>query len=63
VTYWPVGEPRPADTDLRVPAPADYLRHAPLLVADLVGASGRRLDRYLDLAFTEIAQSEAMEMP
>lgn len=47
----------------RVPTAAGYAWHAPLLIADLLAASQRRLDGYLDAAFAEIARAETMEMP
>ena len=47
----------------RAPTTVEYVRHAPLLIADLLWAGGQPLARYLDAAFTEIARSEAMEMP
>jgi hypothetical protein len=43
--------------------PVDLARHAPLLIADLLAASGRDLAGYLDAAFTEIARGETQEMP
>lgn len=53
------------DPDDRPPpvAPADIAHHAPLLVADLLTASGRRLAGYLDAAFADIARAELNEMP
>jgi hypothetical protein len=47
----------------RVPTPAGYAWHAPLLIADLLAAGGRRLSGYLDAAFAEIARAEIMELP
>ena len=47
----------------RAPTPTEYVRHAPLLLADLLPTGGRSLNGLLDLAFTEIARAEAMEMP
>ena len=47
----------------RPPTAAEYVRHAPLLLADLLSTTGRPLNRYLDVAFAEIARSEAMELP
>jgi hypothetical protein len=41
----------------------DVALHAPLLVADLLSLSERRLAGYLDAAFTEIARAETVEMP
>lgn len=38
-------------------------RHAPLLVADLLTVTGRPVGDYLDAALTEIATTEAMELP
>lgn len=37
--------------------------HAPLLIATLVGPSGRSFTAHLDAAFAEIARSETVEMP
>jgi hypothetical protein len=37
--------------------------HAPLLIATLVGPSGRSFTAHLDAAFSEIARSETVEMP
>jgi hypothetical protein len=47
----------------RPPTAAEYAWHAPLLIAGLLSVGGRRLDRYLDAAFAEIARSETMELP
>ena len=62
----------------RAPTTVEYVRHAPLLLADLLSAGeltagklstgklstgGQSLPRHLDAAFAEIARSEAMEMP
>ena len=47
----------------RVPTPAQYVRHAPLLLADLLAAGARRLGPYLDGVFAEIAREESMEFP
>jgi hypothetical protein len=41
----------------------DVAAHAPLLIADLLAASGRPLAGYLDAAFAEIARAETVEMP
>ncbi|MFC7549018.1 hypothetical protein [Plantactinospora sp. GCM10030261] len=38
-------------------------RHAPLLLADLVTASGLPLADFLDAAFAETARTETMELP
>lgn len=47
-----------------VVVPASQLAvHAPLLVADLLTATGRPLHGYLDTAFAEILRAETMEMP
>ena len=51
------------ETAVRPPTPAEYAWHAPLLIADLLVATGRPLNRYLDGAFAEIVRSETMEMP
>jgi hypothetical protein len=47
----------------RPPTATQYAWHAPLLIADLLTAGGRPLNRYLDVAFSEIARAETMEMP
>jgi hypothetical protein len=57
------GQPADRLVPSRVPTAAGYAWHAPLLIADLLAASGRRLDGYLDAAFAEIARAETMEMP
>jgi hypothetical protein len=51
------------DEEPRAVSGLDVARHAPLLVADLLAGSGRRLDGYLDAAFAEIARAETMELP
>jgi hypothetical protein len=48
---------------VRPPTATEYAWHAPLLIADLLDAGRRPLGRYLDVAFTEIARTETMEMP
>ncbi len=45
------------------PTSVEYAWHAPLLIADLLNAGGRRLTRYLDEAFGEIIRTETMELP
>ncbi|SCL14981.1 hypothetical protein GA0070624_0580 [Micromonospora rhizosphaerae] len=40
------------------PDPAEVARHAPLLVADLLAATGRPLEGYLTTAFAEVARTE-----
>jgi hypothetical protein len=64
VTYAEIAGP-PADEPLAVrpPTAAEYAWHAPLLVADLIAATGRPLGRYLDAVFTDIARAETMEFP
>jgi hypothetical protein len=52
----PDAEPHP------IPAP-QLATHAPLLVADLLAATGRPLRGYLDTAFAEIMRAETMELP
>lgn len=52
-----------ADEETRPPTRTEVARHAPLIIADLLGASGRRLGPYLDVAFAEIARAETQEMP
>lgn len=49
----------PDDEDRPDAASPDVVRHACLLVADLLTVSGRRLRGYLEVAFTEIARAEA----
>ena len=45
------------------PAPATLASHAPLLIAHLLGTSGRHLDPYLAAAFADIERAETMEAP
>ncbi|MFU8873914.1 hypothetical protein [Micromonospora sp. SL4-19] len=47
----------PGDDDAP-PDPAAIARHAPLLVADLLAATGRPLADYLAAAFAEVARTE-----
>ncbi|MGW9198139.1 hypothetical protein [Micromonospora chersina] len=47
----------PGDDDAP-PDPAAIARHAPLLVADLLAATGRPLADYLSAAFAEVARTE-----
>ncbi|RZU72181.1 hypothetical protein EV384_0526 [Micromonospora kangleipakensis] len=47
----------PGDDDTP-PDPAAIARHAPLLVADLLAASGRPVSGYLTTAFAEVARTE-----
>ncbi|MET8909393.1 hypothetical protein [Micromonospora sp. NPDC004551] len=47
----------PGDDDAP-PAPAAIARQAPLLVADLLAATGRPLADYLSAAFAEVARTE-----
>jgi hypothetical protein len=71
ITYDEIGSPAPRPGDewtdpsdevpMRAPSPAEYAETAPILIADLL--AGRRLNRYLDQAFTEIAIAETMELP
>ncbi|MFC4019709.1 hypothetical protein ACFOW4_17430 [Micromonospora sp. GCM10011542] len=49
------------DGDESPPDPPALARHAPLLVADLLAASGRSLDVYLAAAFTEIERTERQD--
>jgi hypothetical protein len=52
--------------DAEEPQPVSALQmstHAPLLIATLVGPSGRSFTAHLDAAFAEIARSETIEMP
>ncbi|WNM42181.1 hypothetical protein RMN56_12995 [Micromonospora halotolerans] len=50
----------PGDDDAP-PDPAAIARHAPLLVADLLAATGRPLADYLTAAFTEVARTELQD--
>lgn len=56
---WPF-EPSEAIT---APSGAEFAWHVPLVIADLLGATGARLAPYLDAAFADIARAETMEMP
>jgi hypothetical protein len=58
-----LGAPEGEDEVIRVPTGAEYVRQAPLLVADLLAVSGRPLGRCLDRVLGEIARAESMEMP
>ena len=49
------------DGDESPPDPAALARHAPLLVADLLAATGRPLDGYLAAAFAEIERTERQD--
>lgn len=50
----------PGDDDAP-PDPATIARHAPLLVADLLAATGRPLADYLSAAFAEVARTELQD--
>lgn len=52
-----------AAEEIRPPTRAEVARHAPLIIADLLDASGRNLHDHLRAAFAEIARAETMEMP
>ncbi|MCW3813181.1 hypothetical protein ONA91_01740 [Micromonospora sp. DR5-3] len=52
-----LGVYEPGDDDTP-PDPAAIARHAPLLVADLLAATGRPLADYLTAAFAEVARTE-----
>jgi hypothetical protein len=47
----------------RPPTPAEFAWHAPLVIADLLAASGRRIGPYLDAAFADLAAGAAMDLP
>jgi hypothetical protein len=47
----------------RPPAPAEFAWHAPLVIADLLAASHRRIAPYLDAAFADLATGAAMDLP
>ena len=55
-----IGDP---DDEPRQANPADVVAHAAVLTADLVTAVGRPVAGYLDLALTELARAETIEMP
>ncbi|MEV4760554.1 hypothetical protein AB0J86_36370 [Micromonospora sp. NPDC049559] len=57
-----LGVHEPAEEAERPAEPA-VVRHAPLLVADLLAAVGRPLSGYLEVALTEIQRTELMELP
>ncbi|MEU4478091.1 hypothetical protein AB0F68_08540 [Micromonospora sp. NPDC023966] len=50
----------PGDDDAP-PDPGAIARHAPLLVADLLAATGRPLADYLSAAFAEVARTELQD--
>jgi hypothetical protein len=52
-----------AEGEQPAPGPREVARHAPVLVADLVAASGRPLADCLREAFAEVALAETMELP
>jgi hypothetical protein len=54
--------PEEADGIAR-PGPLAVGLHAPVLIADLMAGTRRRLDFYLETAFAEIARAETMEAP
>ncbi|HZD98013.1 MAG TPA: hypothetical protein VE132_07610, partial [Micromonosporaceae bacterium] len=47
----------------RPPTPAEFAWHAPLVIADLLAASDRRIGPYLDAAFADLATGAAMDLP
>jgi hypothetical protein len=47
----------------RPPTPAEFAWHAPLVIADLLAAGGRRIGPYLDAAFADLAADAAMDTP
>lgn len=47
----------------RPPTPAEFAWHAPLVIADLLAAGGRRIGPYLDTAFADLAAGAAMDTP
>ncbi|MGK5743288.1 hypothetical protein [Micromonospora sp. URMC 103] len=49
------------DGDESPPGPPALAAHAPLLVADLLAATGRPLDGYLTAAFAEIERAERQD--
>jgi hypothetical protein len=62
---WPPA-PRTDDGEAamgRPPTPAEFTWHAPLVIADLLAASGRRIGPYLDAAFADLATGAAMDTP
>jgi hypothetical protein len=76
ITYDEIGPPPPGlsgdewldpvaedEKPRKAPTASAYAWHAPLIIADMLAASGRSLPRYLDGAFAEIVRGETMEMP
>jgi hypothetical protein len=53
----------PDSEEARPVSAMEMSTHAPLLIATLVGPSGRSFTAHLDAAFAEIARSETVEMP
>ena len=53
----------PDEEDPRPVSALEMSSHAPLLIATLLGPSGRSFTAHLDAAFAEIARSEIVEMP
>lgn len=53
----------PSAEEMAPVEPAAVARHAPLLVADLLTATGRPIGDYLEAALADIAISEGMELP
>lgn len=54
--------PEPDELPGRPPTPDEVTAHACVLVADRLGAV-RRLGRYVEAAFAEIARAETVELP
>jgi hypothetical protein len=46
-----------------IPTTAQYTWHAPLLIADLLGAGHHSVGACLDRAFQDIAEAQTMELP
>jgi hypothetical protein len=58
------GDDEPPGVDLPRPVSArNLLRHAMLVLADLLALAGSGVDLVLDAALTEIARAETVEMP
>ncbi len=51
------------EAEPRILAPLDVALHAPLLLVDLLGVSGRPLAGYLTAALAEVARAETVELP
>ena len=60
---WPPQADESETATGRPPTPAEFAWHAPLVIADLLAAGGRRIGPYLDTAFADLATGAAMDLP